>query len=200
METKNDRQSNVNSTDKRVKKTQRLLRESLFKLLSEKPLNQITVRELTELAEVNRSTFYFYFENIEDMLEQIQGEIYRLFSTEVINDSDNLSESSEFADYTLKFVKFVYANHDICEFLWKNDINNKLRERIMNDVREHLPDSTLIFPLNDPRRYLTDYAMAAIIETIIDWMDDGMKVPPKELAEFMCNTYFRGRQSFIPIK
>ena len=44
--------------DRRVRKTKKSLRDSLFVLLQEKNISQITVTELTRLADVNRSTFY----------------------------------------------------------------------------------------------------------------------------------------------
>ena len=43
-----------------VRNTKRRLREALLHLMSLKPINEITAKELTELADVNRGTFYFH--------------------------------------------------------------------------------------------------------------------------------------------
>ena len=72
------------SEDRRVKRTKKILRECLFRLLSEKSIDEITVKELTESADVNRSTFYFYYKDINDMIRQIQDEIYYVFEKDVI--------------------------------------------------------------------------------------------------------------------
>ncbi len=56
--------------DRRVRRTRRQLQQALVTLMREKELREITVRELTELADVNRGTFYAHYKDLEDMLEQ----------------------------------------------------------------------------------------------------------------------------------
>ena len=51
----------MNTTDRRVKRTKKLLADALAALMKQKPLKSITVRELTELADLNRGTFYLHF-------------------------------------------------------------------------------------------------------------------------------------------
>ena len=46
------------TVDRRVRKTKKILRECLTQLLKEKKIQDITVRELTEMADLNRGTFY----------------------------------------------------------------------------------------------------------------------------------------------
>ncbi len=49
-----------NKTDRRVRRTKRLLLESLTSLMKEKPIKDISVKELTDLADINRGTFYLH--------------------------------------------------------------------------------------------------------------------------------------------
>lgn len=51
-------------------------RQALIQLLQEKPVEEITVRELTERADVNRGTFYSHYQNIYHMLEQVENELF----------------------------------------------------------------------------------------------------------------------------
>ena len=55
------------SEDRRVKRTKKALRDCLFQLLDEKSADEITVKELTSAADINRSTFYFYYKDIDDI-------------------------------------------------------------------------------------------------------------------------------------
>ncbi len=82
-----EKMRNINENDRRVKRTKRSLREALFKLLQHKPVNHISVTELTKLADVNRATFYFYYDDIFDMLEQIQNESYEILER-IIGEED----------------------------------------------------------------------------------------------------------------
>ena len=54
--------------DRRVRRTKKLLTQALTELLQKKQVNEITVKELTDLADMNRGTFYMYYRDIFDML------------------------------------------------------------------------------------------------------------------------------------
>ena len=60
--------------DRRVKRTKTLLQTTLVELMLEKEVSQISVKELTQRADVNRSTFYLHYLDIYDMLEQMEDE------------------------------------------------------------------------------------------------------------------------------
>ncbi len=66
-ETKNDR---------RIRKTRSALKNALISLLYQKPLNKITVKELTEICDINRATFYLHYRDVFDMLEQLEKEFF----------------------------------------------------------------------------------------------------------------------------
>ena len=61
--------------DQRITLTKKLLRDSLVELLNEKSIYKITIRELCEVAGINRSTFYRYYENQFSLLGEMEGEI-----------------------------------------------------------------------------------------------------------------------------
>lgn len=184
--------SNVNNNDRRVKRTKKVLRDALFHLLDQKSVNQITVTELTELADVNRATFYFYYTDIFDMLEQIQNEAYDLFSELMIEDNSSVNVDNELADYITKFLIFCRDNKTLCRFVIKNDSNNQMFRRVKNIITSNIPKSREIFAENDPRRYLTDFALTAMTGLMIDWMDENMVIEPRVMADFMANVYLNG--------
>ena len=62
--------------DRRVRRTKKLLTQALTELLQRKQVKDITVTELTELADMNRGTFYLYYRDIFDMLEKIEDEMF----------------------------------------------------------------------------------------------------------------------------
>ena len=58
--------------DKRVIKTKRALRLGLAELLAEKSIQNITVKELSDRVEINRSTFYANFTDIYDLYHKTE--------------------------------------------------------------------------------------------------------------------------------
>ena len=63
--------------DRRIRKTRRLLRECLTALLKEKKVQDITVREIADMADINRGTFYLHYKDVFDLMEQIENELLK---------------------------------------------------------------------------------------------------------------------------
>ena len=57
-----------------VRLTRKRLSDALITLLMQKPVREITVRELTELANVSRGTFYFHYTDIYDLMDHVEQE------------------------------------------------------------------------------------------------------------------------------
>ena len=60
--------------DRRVVRTKQQIRQALIDLLSQKSENNISVRELTQKANINRGTFYIHYKDIHDLVEQLVDE------------------------------------------------------------------------------------------------------------------------------
>lgn len=58
--------------------TRQMLMDAFFSIYMDKPINRIGIKEVTEKAGFHRSTFYEYFSDIYDLLQQEEGEIYNL--------------------------------------------------------------------------------------------------------------------------
>ena len=60
--------------DRRVRKTKAQLRQGLARLMQKKSIKEITVKELVDEVDINRSTFYLHYTDIYQMLEKIEEE------------------------------------------------------------------------------------------------------------------------------
>ena len=69
----------MRKSDARVRYTRRVLKEALLTLLKKKPINKITVKEVCELAELNRATFYSHYSDCFALMESIEQELIAAF-------------------------------------------------------------------------------------------------------------------------
>ncbi len=188
--------NNVKKEDRRIRKTKKMLRESLFSLLEKKNINSITVTELTKIADVNRSTFYLYYKDVLDMMDKIQNEIYELFYETVVSAFDGENDVEKIVGYIQKFLDFCHDNVKVCKFITRNDCNNNLFSRIVKSVQGVVPDSEACFDGSyDPRYYLTTFALSGMMHVIIEWLNDGMKISSADMARFLSYTYFLGSRA-----
>lgn len=75
-------------TDRRVRRTKRRLKEALLELIGERDYGSITIRELTERADVGRSTFYSHFDSKEELL-------FSGFDAWLLSLADSVNEGDE---------------------------------------------------------------------------------------------------------
>ena len=64
-----------NTTDRRVRKTRGQLRQGLVRLMREKSIQDITVKELCEECDINRGTFYLHYTDVYQLLHSIEDEL-----------------------------------------------------------------------------------------------------------------------------
>lgn len=193
MSNNDERLSKVNANDRRVKRTKKLLRDSLFSLLQEKSINEITVTELTDVADINRATFYFYYTDIFDMLDQIQNEAYDLFEYVLQGAEDCASTPETFVKYVENILIFCKQNPSIARFVITREYNNnKVLTKIKKLLAKNVPVAKEQYTQDDPRRFILNFALNSLTGTVVDWMDDGMVIPPNVMAEFISDMYISG--------
>lgn len=182
----------MNNNDRRVKRTKKALYEALLTLLKEKSINEITVTELTTLADVNRATFYFYYTDLIDMLQQIQNEAYDSFTEVIQKATIHVSTIEGFTEYAERLFNYCKENEALVRFIINNDVNNRLYTYIKQLMLTNIPNTKEIFGENNPAKFISNYVITAMIGICIDWMDDGMKIPARDLAELCANVYING--------
>ena len=82
--------------DARKRYTQMVLKQSFLKLLKEKPVNRITVKEVCALAQLNRATFYAHYSDCFALMESIENELIDAFekSLRYVNSFDVTADRS----------------------------------------------------------------------------------------------------------
>ena len=103
------------TVDRRVRKTKKLLLDGLTQLMQTKDVSEISVKELSDLVDINRGTFYLHYRDIFDMLNKTEDELFSRFNE--IVEKDLLTENPQKClDATpLPFLK------DICNYLSENE-------------------------------------------------------------------------------
>ncbi|WP_147556357.1 TetR/AcrR family transcriptional regulator [Catenibacterium mitsuokai] len=111
-------------TDRRVLKTKRAIYNAFVELLSEKEINHITITDISKKADINRKTFYNYYSNTYEVMEEIENLtvdtfIKRLDAIEFTNMTDFLTEIfSQFTEIINSDLDFF--SHLFCKSQYKN--------------------------------------------------------------------------------
>lgn len=63
------------SKDLRVRRTLKAIRSAFYELVLTKNYSDISITELTDLAEINRKTFYLHYSSLDDLVKEVEQEI-----------------------------------------------------------------------------------------------------------------------------
>ncbi len=123
-------------TDARVKYTQKAIKDALIGLLENKPINRITVKEVCDVAGINRATFYSHFADCFDVLEKIENDLLSDFEKSLAY--VNVAEVSELIN---AIYDMIDANAEICRVLVFHNKDSALLTRMLGMAH----DKTMTF-------------------------------------------------------
>ncbi|CAH1213156.1 hypothetical protein PAECIP111893_03639 [Paenibacillus plantiphilus] len=81
-------------TDPRVLRTRKLIMDSFIELSGKKEFKDITIKDITTEAMINRATFYYHFEDIYDLLEKVLSEVLLVNLNYDFYQNDELNEEA----------------------------------------------------------------------------------------------------------
>jgi AcrR family transcriptional regulator len=163
-----------------------VLQDSLIELLEEKAISKITVKELCEKADINRTTFYTHYANPGELLATIEGEAL-IWANERITDLLGRSDHKEAIPILEEIFTYLIENGDHIKVLMseRGDIGfqKKLFELIYAACDFTPPTSRA--KDDELREYYLVFAVSGSVGLIQKWLKDGLNKSAKEMAEII---------------
>ncbi len=169
---------------------------ALISLLKKKPFEYITVSELCQTADVNRSTFYLHYETIDDLLNEtaqyLLDDFLAYFTTDaksaVLNlKNRSLDELIFIGDkYLTPYLTYIKNNKEVFKVaLAQNkifgfeDVYKRMFENIFNPIldRFHYP--------SDIRQYVMLYYLNGINAITVEWLKNGCDKSIDEISKII---------------
>ncbi|WP_413375930.1 TetR/AcrR family transcriptional regulator [Alkalihalobacillus sp. 1P02AB] len=171
--------------DRRKQYTRMVLKDSLMKLLLEKPITKVTIKELCERADINRSTFYSHYKDQYELLYKIEEEIIEEMYLTL--SQHNFTTESETLQLTKKIVEYVAEKSEVCQTLLGDHGSNSFQKRVMAITHELLIKKWTEenhLPLKSSK-YIALFTVSGSIQVIQHWLAEGMKESPEEIAQLI---------------
>ncbi len=185
-------------TNRKVKYTKMVLKESFIKLLKEKPISRITITEICEDADINRATFYAHYSDQYDLMQQIEQEliedINRYLSDYSIKDSnpESVQKMERIFDY-------IQENCELCSVLLGEKGDKTFLSEVLALVQRQIVTQWTTNPSLDKEiaDYLFSYATNGSVGIILKWLENGMNQSTHEMAETIIKMTNQGLYAFI---
>lgn len=129
--------------NQRVRITKILLNESFLNLLKEKPLSRVTVKDICEAAELNRSTYYHYFTDPYDQMSKLEIAIIEEMSSCInISKEDVLTGHGKLYPVIKKMLDYMQEKKNMFRILLSNHGDISLQKDIMTVFAEKVLNPT----------------------------------------------------------
>ena len=167
--------------DKKSDQTKHMLTASLKKIMAQKPLNKISIREICEDCGVNRQTFYYHFADKYALLGQIyKQEIFDPFTDGLTFENWNTHLLQMFetmaADAALYKNAVLHADDEFRRFLFQSAAT------LFRDAVAKLNLRSGLQVSEEEQHFIADFFAYGITGTVLDWVRSGMRKTPDQLA------------------
>ncbi|MEJ2599481.1 MAG: TetR/AcrR family transcriptional regulator [Anaerolineales bacterium] len=182
--------------DPRVRRTRNLLRNALIELIQEKGYNDVTVKDITERATLNRATFYLHYRDKEDLLakgfEEIWGELTQRnplpvtqdgtlalegTKTTILSDFKHLNENAE-------FYRVMLGTQGVPEFV------HRMQAHVYESTAARLRSVLGDLPVRPvPVEIVLQFIASAYVGIMEWWLENDRSYTPEEMADFILSLY-----------
>jgi AcrR family transcriptional regulator len=192
--------------DRRINRTRRMLKDALLSLILDKGYDTVTIADITQRADLGRTTFYLHYKDKEDLLlESIETIADELLSQ--VNQSNLLSGDpaaipslSEMRKMNPVLLIFQHASENASLYQiilhgegakpaasrFRQIINMAASNFFMANIKK--TDQAQLVPVD----VLSNYYAAALLGLVTWWLENGMPYPPQQMAEIFRLLFFEG--------
>ena len=183
-------------TDRRVVRTKYAIHRAMTQLMAEKDINDISVKEIADLADVNRKTFYNYYSGVHQLVDEIEDEIVEYFAGLI----RTIDFNRALADPSIVFETLydtISGNIAFIDALFSSGRNASLVGKVLNKLIEMTSDAAVEHFKSDPGKteIITRFIFAGEIAAYQAWFHSDRSIPVKDLSrtiETLCKTGLDG--------
>ncbi len=167
--------------------TRQAIMYSMLKLLQEKSIDKITVKDICEMCEINRNTFYYYYSDIYQVLEE-------LLRTETEKSLKEKQENHSFYEDCLKKYHLILEYKKAVYHLY-NSKNRDLILKYLYDITENYMEKYVLKEVEGKKlsaediQFIVDFYSNSMIGSILRWMQRGMMEKQEKLIYRLSVSY-----------
>lgn len=171
--------STTKKMDPRAIRSKKVLKEAVVSLLSENPsISALTVKKITDQAQLNRATFYLHFEDINNLMKQLVYDIFDDLSEKLLPflEIERLKEEEKL----LAFLDYFYHNRKLFVVLFEEPrFKNKMHKVIKTFIQERREARALE---NTDNLASLDILAASLLGVIMWWIKEGTHFSSQYIA------------------
>ena len=179
--------------DLRVRRTHKLLWEALMAELSERPFEEITVKEICERAMVHRTTFYKHYEDKYALLSQGMRQMYDVFLAQV-NEPPSAFSVDDPPPYFVRLFDHVAEHQHFYRLMLCGEGIGRFQKLVKEAIAEQAEAKMRVLipahqrPAIPPAMYV-QYLAGAVLSLLAWWLENDMPHAPQQMAQYLLSLH-----------
>ena len=184
--------------ERRVRKTKRAIRNAFAALLAEKDVNQITVKDIAERADINRKTFYNHYRGVYQVMDEIENSIVDDFDRMLREASGSIDLRNPAMIYE-KLTQLLQKDIDFYGNLLCMNGNNSLRDKLFSRLKAHaLVSMQARLPIAQQELELgIHFTFSGLMSVYQHWFQSDRTLSLDELTKTVSRLSFYGVSDFL---
>ena len=164
-------------TKKRTTQTKENLVQAFLKVAENKRIDKITIKEVTDTAGYYRSTFYEYFLDLQDLIDQIEDSLIKKAEKQALDSVSDITPEA----FTYKCVSFYESNANLLLILLGDKGDPTFEVKLKKALRPLFNQQLGISDDN----LLVEFFISGILATLTHWFRHKKDLPLEELVELI---------------
>lgn len=170
--------------DKRQQKTRRLIFDTFYKLVIEKPYNKITVQDIIDEANIGRSTFYDHFETKDYLLQQMCEDLFaHIFNPEKAEKNHTFNSNCSFSEKITHILFHLYDEKDVIKGILRSSAKEVFLGYLRKDLLSLTRKADVVID-SVPNEFISNFIVGSFISTIEWWVKDNFKTNATQLSDY----------------
>lgn len=175
--------------DARFIKNEEKIIETFKQMVLEMNFENITVKELTERAKINRKTFYLHYSTIEDLVKNLEIK----YCEEYVKFIDGLDIFHDYKEIIKRFYLFHMQKGEFMDKLTCDQNYEYIRNQMINKVKQTYIDSSIFKNLDKHTLNIAiNYMHNTTLSLYKAWVNDNKAIPFEEIIDLNYNLVING--------
>ena len=167
--------------DLRVQRKQRNIINAFLQLRTKKPIEKITIKELSELAYINKATFYTHYRDIYDLSEQLENEAINTMLNDLPHPECLIVNSKKW----MKELAAALLNPgEIFDILFSGTRKTVLLERLESNIKNHIYRKYLAYKDNLEKELLLTFLIQGSFHAFLTYRRENYQAVIGTLGDF----------------
>lgn len=189
----------MNKNDRRYIKTEKAIKQVFIQLIDEKGFEKVTIKDITDRADLNRATFYLHYKDKYDLLSSCQEGVLkdlRKLSAEIKQaDIQELFHTRKPLPFLIKVFDYYQNNRQLMMILLNggnSDFLHKMKALMIENIFNLPIARKYMNQLIVPKHYIIAYISSAHLGVLREWLDQGTPETAEEMARIVTNMTLQG--------